>query len=86
MNTSFKLSQIEAVKRSISKLNHEINSLADEQAFSDKVVSDWHTYPVAQLKTLEAHYDWYMQWRTDYLDCLNDNLQAEQRILQGLLK
>lgn len=86
MITEYKLSQIQVYQDNILKIQNEINKLEDKQAFSDKVVNEWHNNKFAQLKTIEEHFEYWLKWREEYMDCLQDNLAAEKAILEGMLK
>lgn len=86
MTTEYKLSQINQLRSNILKIQRELNKLEDKQLFSDQIVYDWHNNRFAQIKSLDEHYEFWMNWRTEYMECLNDNIVADQAILEGMLK
>lgn len=87
MNTSFKLSQIECIKRNIAKYQGEINRLADEQAFSDEVMADWYDSQFVQnLTPLEDHFHYWMNWRDEYLEITKECLDDAKNQLEELVK
>lgn len=86
ITTEYKLSQINSLRNTILKNQRELKKFEDKQIFSDQIIHDWHNNRFAQLKPLEEHYDYWMNWRTEYLEVLNDSIVADQAILEGMLK
>lgn len=86
ITTEYKLSTINQLRSNILKNQRELKRFEDKQLFSDQIVHDWNNNQFSQLKPLEEHYEYWMNWRTEYLEVLNDNIVADQAILEGMLK
>ena len=86
ITTEYKLSQINQLRSNILKIQRELNKLEDKQLFSDQIIYDWHNNRFSQIKPLDEHYEYWLNWREEYMDCLKGNIVADQSILEGMLK
>ncbi|MGO2473310.1 MAG: hypothetical protein ACTH6D_08000 [Vibrio litoralis] len=86
ITTEYKLSTINQLRSNILKNQRELKRFEDKQLFSDQIVHDWNNNRFAQLKPLEEHYEYWLNWRDEYLECLRGNIVADQAILEGMLK